>query len=61
MLAEDSMVNRSASVGCEFVNGEGLDSLLFCDIMSCSWRDADTAKGKINRRRCDRRMVMMRW
>lgn len=56
------MVSRSASVGWELVpNGDTIDSLLVCGIggiMICSWKEADTAKGRMNARRCDRRMVM---
>jgi len=70
MLAEVSMVSRSASVGWELVNGEssGRLSSLLQDIggmMTCSLREADTrvdsAKGKIDARRCGRRMVMRIW
>jgi hypothetical protein len=62
MLAEGSIVSRSASVGWELVpNGDAMDSLLVCGIggiMICSWNEANTAKGRVNARRCDRRMVM---
>lgn len=57
MLAEGSMVSRSASVGWELVNGDAM----VCGIggiMICSWKEADTAKGRMNARMSDRRMVM---
>jgi hypothetical protein len=61
MLAEVSIVSKSASVGWELLNDD--DSLASCDIsgiITCSWKEADTdsAKGKMNARRCGKRMVM---
>jgi hypothetical protein len=48
-------------VGWELVNGDAIDSLLVCgigEIMICSWDEADTAKGRTDARRSDKRMVM---
>lgn len=48
-------------MGSELVNGDAMDSSLVCGIggiMICSWKEADTAKGRMNARRCDRRMMM---